>query len=53
MKRVHAILGFPFCPSSLVSTLPLALGGFDFLSLAHINAGITIDGLARDLDLSD
>ncbi|KAF8235277.1 hypothetical protein L208DRAFT_1257842 [Tricholoma matsutake] len=50
MKHMHAILGFPFCPSSLVSTLPLALGGFDFPSLAHINAGITIDGLARDLN---
>jgi hypothetical protein len=50
MKHVHAILGFPFCPSSLVSTLPLALGGFDFPSLARINDGIAIDGLARDLN---
>jgi hypothetical protein len=33
-----------------VSTLPLAFGGFDFPSLARINAGITIDGLTRDLN---
>ena len=50
MKCVHASLGFPFCPSSIVSTLPLAFGGFDFPSLACINAGIAIDGLARDLN---
>jgi hypothetical protein len=50
MKRVHASLGFPFCPSSIVSTLPLLFGGFDFPSLVRINAGIAIDGLARDLN---
>jgi hypothetical protein len=27
MKCIHAHLGFPFCPSSIVSSLPLALGG--------------------------
>jgi hypothetical protein len=50
MKRVHDNLGFPFCPSSSLSTLPLAFGGFDFPSLARINAGIAIDGLARDIN---
>jgi hypothetical protein len=50
MKCVHASLGFPFCPSSIVSTLPLAFSSFDFPSLACINAGIAIDGLAWDLN---
>lgn len=50
MQRVHEILGFPFCPSSVVVTLPLNLGGFDFPSLARINAGIAVEGLAKDLN---
>ena len=44
-QRVHEILGFPFCPSSKLLTLPLELGGFDFPSVSRINAGIAIDGL--------
>ncbi|KAF8233571.1 hypothetical protein L208DRAFT_1203923, partial [Tricholoma matsutake] len=50
MKCMHDILGFLFCPSSWVSTLPLALGSFDFPSLARINTGIAIDGLAWDIN---
>ncbi|KAG6852626.1 hypothetical protein C0991_010345 [Blastosporella zonata] len=50
MKRVHNLLGFPFSPSSRLSTLPLHLGGFEFPSIARTNAGIAIDGLARDLN---
>src|SRR5277367_3459232 len=50
MKRVHDVLGFPFCPWSAISTLPLAFGGFDFPSIARINAGVAIDGLARNLN---
>jgi hypothetical protein len=50
MKHIHAHLGFPFCHSSIVSTLPLALSGFDFPSLTHINAGIAIDGLTCNLN---
>ncbi|KAF5380096.1 hypothetical protein D9615_006221 [Tricholomella constricta] len=49
-RRVHETRGFPFCPNSLISTLPLDLGGFDFPSIARINAGIAIDGLYRDLN---
>lgn len=49
-RRVHDILGFPFCPSSNLLTLPLDLGGFEFPSIARINAGITVDGLLRDLN---
>ncbi|KAF5374645.1 hypothetical protein D9615_009023 [Tricholomella constricta] len=49
-RRVHETRGFPFCPNSLISSLPLDLGGFDFPSIARINAGIAIDGLSRDLN---
>ncbi|KAG6898794.1 hypothetical protein C0993_004162 [Termitomyces sp. T159_Od127] len=50
MQRVHELLGFPFCLSHLISTLPLSLGGFDFPSIACINASIAVDGLAWDLN---
>ncbi|KAJ7168160.1 hypothetical protein C8R43DRAFT_833238, partial [Mycena crocata] len=48
--KIHAILGMPFAPSSKILTLPVALHGLGFQSLARINAGIVVDGLARDLN---
>ncbi|KAF8065061.1 hypothetical protein FPV67DRAFT_1562916 [Lyophyllum atratum] len=48
-KRVHNTSGLPFCPDYTILTLPLKLGGLDFPSIYRINAGIAIDGLARDL----
>lgn len=44
------MLGFPFCPSSLLASTPINLGGLEFPSIARINAGIAVDGLARDLN---
>ncbi|KAJ7098214.1 hypothetical protein C8R43DRAFT_907686, partial [Mycena crocata] len=38
--KIHAILGMPFSPSSRILTLPVALHGLGFPSLARINAGI-------------
>ena len=49
-QRVHKILGFPFCLSSKLLTLPLELGGFDFLSISRINTSIAVDGLVQDLN---
>lgn len=34
-RQVHDILGFPFCPSSKLLTLPLDLGGFEFPSIVE------------------
>ncbi|KAJ7637991.1 hypothetical protein DFH06DRAFT_1001984, partial [Mycena polygramma] len=48
--KIHGILGMPFNPSSKILTLPISLHGFGFPSLARINAGIVVDGLARDLN---
>ncbi|KAJ7070327.1 hypothetical protein B0H15DRAFT_737458, partial [Mycena belliarum] len=48
--KIHAILGMPFNPSSKILTLPVSLHGFGFPSLARINAGIVVEGIARDLN---
>jgi hypothetical protein len=50
IEKVHLALGFPFRPSSRIATLPLSLHGFDFPSIARINAGITVAGISRDLN---
>lgn len=50
IKKVHDALGFPFQPSAAIATLPLALHGFGFPSIARINAGLAIEGIARDLN---
>ena len=44
IEKVHLALGFPFRPSSRIATLPLSLHGFDFPSIARINAGIVVLG---------
>jgi hypothetical protein len=48
--NIHGILGMPFSPSSKILTLPVSLHGLGFPSIARINAGIAVDGLARDLN---
>lgn len=50
IQQVHERLGLPFRPSSVIATLPLKLGRFEFLLIAHINAGIAVDGLVRNLN---
>ncbi|KAJ7843993.1 hypothetical protein B0H14DRAFT_2306654, partial [Mycena olivaceomarginata] len=48
--KIHRILGMPFSPSSKILTLPVSLHGLRFPSIARINAGIAVDGLARDFN---
>ncbi|KAK0461551.1 hypothetical protein IW261DRAFT_1348618 [Armillaria novae-zelandiae] len=48
--KAHDLLGFPFRPLMDVLTLPIAAMGFEFPSIMRINLGITIDGVARDLN---
>ncbi|KAJ7143111.1 hypothetical protein C8R43DRAFT_891911 [Mycena crocata] len=50
MKKIHGELGMPFAPNTLILDLPLKFHGLEFPSLARINAGIAIDGMARDLN---
>ncbi|EDR05378.1 uncharacterized protein LACBIDRAFT_329822 [Laccaria bicolor S238N-H82] len=41
IQKVHDALGFPFQPSTSIATLPVLYHGFDFPSIARINAGIS------------
>lgn len=50
MHKVHNELNLPFQPRTDILTLPVRLHGFDFPSIARINAGIAIQGLWRDLN---
>lgn len=50
MRKVHDTLGFPFQPTTNIATLPIAQHGFGFPSVARINAGLSIEGLSRDLN---
>ena len=50
IEKVHLALGFPFRPSSRIATLPLSHHGFDFPSIARINAGIAVAGISQDLN---
>ncbi|KAJ6615971.1 hypothetical protein B0H10DRAFT_2219845 [Mycena sp. CBHHK59/15] len=50
MRKVHDKLGMPFTPNTKILNLPLKFHGLEFPSIARINAGIAIDGLARDLN---
>lgn len=43
-------LGFPYCGNTGILTLPMEHHGLDFPSVARINAGLVIEGLARDLN---
>jgi hypothetical protein len=49
-SKIHHITGFPYNPNTVILTLPLDLHGLDFPLLYHINAGIAIEGLWRDLN---
>ncbi|KAJ7827315.1 hypothetical protein B0H13DRAFT_2241019 [Mycena leptocephala] len=49
-SKIHAILGMPFSPNSKILTLPVSHHGLGFPSIARINAGIAVDGLAHDLN---
>lgn len=49
IEKVHVVLGFPFRLKTSIATLPVSLHGFGFPSLACINAGIVLSGLAQDL----
>ena len=37
-------------PSTSITTLPVSYHGFNFLSIAHINAGIVVNGVSCDLN---
>jgi hypothetical protein len=50
VHKVHDALGFPFQPSTPIATLPVSYHGFDFPSIARINAAITVNGISRDLN---
>ena len=50
IRKVHDALGFPFQPSTSIATLPISYHGFDFPSIAHINAGIVVNGVSHDLN---
>jgi len=50
IRKVHDALGFPFIPSTSIATLPVSYHGFDFPSIAHINAGIVVNGVSCDLN---
>ena len=50
IRKVHDALGFPFQPSSVIATLPVAHHGSGFPSIARINAGLAVEGLIRDLN---
>ena len=50
IRKVHDALGFPFHPSISIATLPVSYHGFDFPSIARINASIVVDGICRDLN---
>ncbi|KII84505.1 hypothetical protein PLICRDRAFT_117547 [Plicaturopsis crispa FD-325 SS-3] len=48
--KVHALSGFPYAPNTAILTLPISMHGIGFPSVARINAGICIEGIARDLN---
>ncbi|KAJ7491047.1 hypothetical protein FB451DRAFT_1023142 [Mycena latifolia] len=50
MRKIHDELGMPFNPNTDILDLPLKHHGLEFPSVARINAGIAIDGIARDLN---
>ncbi|KAJ6600482.1 hypothetical protein DFH09DRAFT_901420, partial [Mycena vulgaris] len=50
MRKVHDELGMPYTPNTKILGLPFKHHGLEFPSLVRINAGIVVDGLARDLN---
>ena len=49
-SKIHFITGFPYNPNTEILTLPVDLHGLNYPSVACINAGITVEGLWRDLN---
>jgi hypothetical protein len=49
-SKIHHITGFPYNLNTEILTLPVDMHGLDYLSVAHINAGIAIEGIWRDLN---
>ena len=50
LSRAHEFSRLPFKPSTTIATLPVSMWGSNFPSIARINTGIAIDGIARDLN---
>ena len=50
MGKVHMTLGFPYRGNTGILTLPMEHHGLDFPSVAWINTGLVIEGLAHDLN---
>lgn len=48
--RIHEILRFPFRFNTEILNIPIANNGFDFPSIARLNATLAIEGLVRDLN---
>ncbi|KAF8870995.1 hypothetical protein CPB85DRAFT_1353169, partial [Mucidula mucida] len=48
--KTHELLGFPYRPSSKLLTLPITAHGFEFPSIANVNASLAVEGLVRDLN---
>ena len=48
--KVHMTLDFPYCGNTGILTLPMEHHGLDFPSVAQINTGLVIKGLARNLN---
>jgi hypothetical protein len=48
--KVHMALGFPYRGNTEILTLPTERHGMDFPSIARINTGLVIEGIARDLN---
>jgi hypothetical protein len=48
--KIHMALGFPYRGNTNILTLPVEHHGLDFPSIARINMGLVVEGLARDLN---
>ena len=48
--NVHMTLGFPYHGNTGILTVPTEHYGLDFPSVAQINAGLVIKGVAHDLN---
>jgi hypothetical protein len=48
--KVDQCFGFPYRPNTNILNLPISHLGMEFPSIARINAGIVVEGLARDLN---
>jgi len=49
-RKIHMALGFPYCGNTDILTPPVEHHGLEFPSIARINMGLVVEGLARDLN---